>query len=287
MDTILVATDFSNRSDLALARAGLISTRTAARLHLVHVVDDDQKRQIVDGEVDASRQLLTEEAERLMETGVPRCTFDVVLGDPFAGIISAAEGLRPDLVVLGAHRRKLLRGIFVGTTAQRTIRRTKWPILMVNAIPQQDYHNALLASDLSKISRDAAAQLLELGLVDPRSIALLHVFDAPAQNLMMRGTITTLEMNSYLDSLQVEADKALAGFAAALGMDGAERIARHKNAGIFTVILDTAAMILADLVIVASQGKASFQKVFLGSVAEEVLRHADRDVLVIPPRPGN
>lgn len=283
MRTILVATDFSERSDRAVARAALIAARSGARLHLVHVVDDDQKQRIIDSETTISQQLLQEEAKRLNETDGLTCTTAVVLGDPFEGIGNAAAGIDPDLVVLGAHRRRLLRDVFVGTTAQRTIRRARWPVLMVNVPPEHAYVSAMLATDLSEASRKAVVQLSELGLTERRDFTLLHIFDAPAQHLIMSSALTKQQMNRYLGELKVEANQALAEFAATLPPGDHDRIARHHNTGISAEILETASQIGADLIVVASQGRVGLSKTFLGSVAEEVLRRADRDVLAIPP----
>ena len=46
----------------------------------------------------------------------------VVAGDPFDGILRAAASRGADLVVMGAHRKQLLRDILVGTTIERVIR---------------------------------------------------------------------------------------------------------------------------------------------------------------------
>ena len=47
MKTILVATDFSPRSDRALRRAILIARRQGATLVLAHVIDDDRQERLV------------------------------------------------------------------------------------------------------------------------------------------------------------------------------------------------------------------------------------------------
>lgn len=283
METVLVATDFSERSDLAVARAALIAVKARARLHLVHVVDDDQKPLIIEGETALSKQFLQEEVARLNETDGLECTSDVVLGDPFEGVGMSADAIRPDLVVLGAHRRRLLRDIFVGTTAQRTIRRARWPVLMVNAPPTQPYANVLLATDLSETSYRAAAHLATLGLVAPEQCTLLHVLDAPVRRLAMSKALQERQMVGYLVEAQIEAEQALAEFAVSLGLEKCSRIARQYDAATSTAILTAATEIEADLIVVASQGRVGLSKTFLGSTAEEVLRRADRDVLAIPP----
>ena len=283
METILVASDFSERSDRALARAALICARSGARMHLVHVVDDDQKQKIIDSEIAASHQLLQEDAKRLKDTDGLSCTTEVVLGDPFEGIITAADAINPDLVVLGAHRRRLLRDVFIGTTAQRTIRRTRWPVLMVNAPPEQNYTTVMMATDLSEISRLAIERLSAMDLGHRQNVKLLHVFDAPAKQLFMRDTITKPQREVYLRALKIEAEQAFSAFSATLAPGGYDRLLRHCDTTISAAVLETASQTLVDLIVVASQGRVDLRKTFLGSVAEEILRRADRDVLVIPP----
>ncbi|MCB8823361.1 universal stress protein [Microvirga rosea] len=56
----------------------------------------------------------------------------VVAGDPFDGILRAAASTGADLIVMGAHRKQLLRDILVGTTIERVIRTGPHPVLMVN-----------------------------------------------------------------------------------------------------------------------------------------------------------
>ncbi len=283
MKTILVVTDFSARSDLAVARAARLAARSRARLHLVHVVDDDQKPQIVEGETAISTQLLQDEVARLSQTDGLNCTSDVVLGDPFEGICDAATAINPDLVVMGAHRRRTLHDVFVGTTAQRTIRRARWPVLMVNAPPDQDYRNVMLATDFSEASRKAAAQLARLSLAAPEDHTLLHIIDAPAKHLVMSGVLPERQMIRYLTELQVEAEQELKEFAATLSCADWSGVARQSGAATSAAILQATAEVGADLIVVASQGRVGLSKTFLGSTAEEVLRRADRDVLAIPP----
>jgi len=51
-------------------------------------------------------------------------------------------------------------------------------------------------------------------------------------------------------------------------------------------ILRAAERHAVDLVVLGSHGKGALHYAFLGSVAERVVRHADRPVLVVPPRPA-
>ncbi len=50
-------------------------------------------------------------------------------------------------------------------------------------------------------------------------------------------------------------------------------------------IVQTAAQLHADLIVIATHGRTGFQHLALGSVAEQVIRHAECPVLVIRPHP--
>lgn len=282
MKPILVATDFSERSDRAIAQAALIAASSEAPLRLVHVVDDDQKQAMIDSEIAVSHQLLQEDAIRVRQESGVTCTTAVVTGDAFDGVLRAAEHADPALIVVGAHRRRLLRNVFVGTTAQRTIRGSRWPVLMVNAPPAQDYANIMLATDLSEASAAAVAGVAKLRL-GKQTIVLMHVFDAPAQQLAMRGALTKTDMGEYLGALKDAADHDLAQFAASLPTGPYRMLTRHYDTTVSAAILDAASQGAADLIVVVSHGRVDLKKAFIGSVAEDVLRRADRDVLVIPP----
>ena len=135
MKRIMFATDFSERSDRALRRAVILARAHDAVLEIVHVVDDDRPRRIVDHEVNDARQLLGELARSLKDLDGVSCRTQIVQDDPFAGIVKAVAKAMPDLLVVGPHRRQILRDAFVGTTAERTIRTASCPVLMVNGPP--------------------------------------------------------------------------------------------------------------------------------------------------------
>ena len=56
---------------------------------------------------------------------------------------------------MGAHRKQLLRDIFVGTTIERVIRTGPHPVLMVNNEVRRAYRTALAAVDMSEASASA------------------------------------------------------------------------------------------------------------------------------------
>src|SRR6185295_18670506 len=150
MKLILAATDFSARSDRAVRRAGLLAREQDARLMLLHVVDDDRPERLVAEEMATAQDLLEKTAGAVLAD--LRCEAKVVLGDPFEGIAKTARESAADLIAMGAHRKQILRDVFIGTSIERVMRLRIAPVLMVNAEPSTAYERGLVATDLSEHS---------------------------------------------------------------------------------------------------------------------------------------
>ncbi|GAW35856.1 putative universal stress protein [Roseovarius sp. A-2] len=287
MKEIMLATDFSERSDRALRRATLLARQFGAALTIIHVVDDDQPKRIVDSERDTATELLRELRSTVRTVDELACEIRVVLADPFEGIVRTVEEKGPDLLVIGAHRRRALRDVFVGTTAERTIRSVACPVLMVNAPPVGRYHHVMLTSDLSEGAKAAVNVCAALGFAQEGDASILYVYDAPAVRLAMGHTLPTDSRESYLETQRKEATRNLLDFVGASRWRSPKRILRQDLHGTAEEILRASNEEKADLIMVGTHGRSSLAKFFLGSVAEAVLRKAECDVLAIPPACAN
>lgn len=262
---ILVATDFSTRSDRAIRRATLLAKDIGASVVLLHVVDDDQPRRIVEAERAAADAILQEHARTLRKADGLECDSRLVQGDPFEGITRAADDLGADLVVIGPHRRQALKDIFIGTTAERTIRASRRPVLMTNGVPAASYQHILLAVDLSDCSADAVRTLLNFGLARGVAVSVVYVFDALVEE-------------------EAQASRKLASFLATTDLDPIRRIIMRCESLTAATINKAARESAADLLVVGTRGRAGVADLLLGSVAQELLRTAAIDVLAVPPQ---
>lgn len=287
MKKLLVATDFSERSDRALRRATLLARQFEAKLEVVHVVDDDQPKRVVDADYDQASQLLRQLTETLRDVDGVDCDMRVILAPPFAGIVRAAEELGPDLLVIGPHRRQVLRDVFIGTTAERTIRSVTCPVLMVNASPAGRYRHVLQTTDLSDGSRDALRRLPALGITKNEMTSMLYVFDAPALRLAFSGSIPQEDQTHYLEDEKRAASRDLAKFVIASGLGGCQQVVRYEASAAQHEILKAAAEEQADLIVLSTHGRSGMAKLLIGSVTEQVLKNSTIDVLAIPPLRSN
>lgn len=285
MQRIMLATDFSERSDRALRRAVLLARAHGAVLDLVHVVDDDRPRRIVDHDATDARALLRELAQSLRSGDGITCETDVVLSDPFAGIITAVAQKKPDLLVIGPHRRHILKDAFLGTTAERTIRSVDCPVLMVNGPPVAPWRHILLTTDLSDNAKTAMQRFAALGLGKDAQHSVLHVFDATALRLVMSDSMPNDDRATYLADQQSEARRDLARFMADVAGLQAEMVVRYGETTTAHEIHKAADAMNADLIVVSTQGKGRLARLFLGSVTEKTLQSATVDVLALPPVP--
>jgi nucleotide-binding universal stress UspA family protein len=284
MKTIVVATDFSERSDRAIRRAKLLAREFDAKLYLVHVVDDDQPQSIVLVEREAATKLLEQLTHTLAKIDAVKCDFRVILGKPFLGIAQAARDCGADLIVIGPHRRQLLQAILIGTTAERTIRTADRPVLMANGVPTGPYRRALAASDLSTASESTIRAANALGLLDRLNVSLLHVFSVPGTGLMSRAAVSDDEKQSYIAGERKRAADEVASFLDKIKVEGLSTILKPDTANIAETICATADELSAELIVIGTCGRSAIARVLMGSVTEAVLRNSERDVLAIPPR---
>lgn len=284
MKKIMLATDFSDRSERALRRAALLAQQTGAQLLIVHAVDDDQPAHLVESERELALGLLTDLRDNLGRSEGLDVAVRVLLGDAFEALRQATEAERPDLLVIGAHRRRLLLDIFIGTTAERTIRSVGCPVLMVNAAPLGPYANILLTSDLSDASRHALQKVGQIGIGETARKVILHVFNVPALNLAMGHTLPPEGRKTLIDSAEEQARRTLSGIVSGAGLRQVRLIVRFETGPVAQLVQTTAAEERSDLVVLSTRGLGAVPRALLGSVTEQVLRASAIDVLAIPPQ---
>jgi nucleotide-binding universal stress UspA family protein len=286
MKRILVPTDFSTRSDRALRRAALLAREKAAELLLVHVVDDDQPPNLVQSEQREATAILHDLAGTMQKIDGLACETHLALGDPFQAIGNAAETFDADLVVMGPHRRQILREVIMGTTVERTIRQSQRPVIMANAVPAKPYQRILVATDFSDCSALAVQTARKLGFLESAEVGALHAFDAPPRSLMLSASMTTTEVKHRIAEEEARTDAELGEFLRKVQFKPRRRFLLPIEYSAAAAIRDCARKWRADLVVLGTHGKSGVGRILLGSVTEEVLRESTIDVLTVPPIAG-
>lgn len=281
MEKIIVATDFSTRSDRAIRRATLIAQRLQSSLTLVHVVDHEQTRSMIEAEAAAAQAALAETARTIHDVdGIP-VDADVQIDDVVGGILNAADDAGARLIVIGPHRKRFT-DIFVGTTAERIVRRSWIPLLVAVHAPSAPYVRTLLALDFDDASKAAATAAIEMGIFKNTSVVAFHAFHPLARGMMKRSLVEQGMVDDYVESEGRRATGKLKALVARLDLPSSRQQVVEIQGSTARTILDAAVAENADLIVVGASNRKGFERLLIGSVTEDVLHEAHRDILIVP-----
>lgn len=149
LKTVLVATDFSETSAVALRYAKAFAHAFGASLHVLHVVQEPFAQPWAVEAYGFSLATLQEdwvrEAKTRIETTLTaeerasyRAELATRLGHPVVEILKYANEQRVDLVVIGTHGRGPLGHMVMGSVAERIVRKATCPVLTVHH-PEREF----------------------------------------------------------------------------------------------------------------------------------------------------
>jgi nucleotide-binding universal stress UspA family protein len=135
---LLVATDFSRDSELALSYGFSLAQKYQSHLHLLHVLTDSPtKGEEIDWSAPTADSPYYQAARRLQES-IPaevhlwsEVTHAVREGKPYREILSYAAEHQIDLICIGAHGRSSHTGGLFGSNADRVLRESPTPVLVL------------------------------------------------------------------------------------------------------------------------------------------------------------
>ncbi|MBK1700180.1 universal stress protein [Thiococcus pfennigii] len=140
IQTILLATDFSQGAARACDMAATLARAHGASLILLHVITElgDRHARLVSAEV---IERLSAEVERHAVEDMhgfrerhfqdlPVVT-EILIGRAHAEIVRYARQVQADLIVMGTHGRAGLEKMLLGSTAEKVIRSSPIPVLTV------------------------------------------------------------------------------------------------------------------------------------------------------------
>jgi len=289
---IVCATDLSPEADAVVRVAAALARRLRARLDLFHVVhvppalppDLFDKTLIGDLRVVAETKLAAQAAE-LCAAGVETTT-SLRLGFIDDAIAHHASATKAELLVIGTHARTSAARVFLGSVAERTIRSTPCPTLVVPPDPLtrlvrgKPFSGPLKLTagvDLSTASDSALAWLRTLEARVPYELRLVHLYWPPREHELL-GLGPPVAFEDEPEVVEVLSRGLRAHLLAELGRDDLPLRVRpfwgdEENPLAWEAETDDADI----LVVGTSQGRAS--------MAVAAVRGSRVPVLCIPARP--
>jgi nucleotide-binding universal stress UspA family protein len=291
---ILVPLDGSTIAEQAVRPAIAIAKTTAARLSLVHIAEPGPAGLTY---LPGPETYLSEIAERASAELNESVGFDVIRpedvffltrADTAQLVADHCKEHEIQLVVMSTKGRGGVARAFIGSVADSLLRIAPCPVLLVR--PRDDglangggtsrIKSVLIALDQSPASEGSIDAVMEIADTNAR-LALLHVI-VPMPVYAMYGASGLPETSTDDWSLYTDqADEYLRGVSNRLAASGF-RVSRNTLAStdVPGAIVNTARQLKPDLIALASRAPHPFLRAIIGSVADDVIRHAPCPVLV-------
>jgi nucleotide-binding universal stress UspA family protein len=310
--SILVPLDGSPFGEHALPVALDLARRAKITLHLTRVLlpfgslapegpiwgDDVLVRRLVEQQKAGQQAYLDDVARRLTAAGAPRVQTWLLDGDVPGMIREQVERVGSDLVVMSTHGRGAFTRFWLGSVADDLVRSLHVPMLLIR--PGEEpvdlakaplLKHILLPLDGSPLSEQIVKPAVEIGTLTVADITLVRVVPpAPLPVHAVEGQ-TFGEMAEDMVK-HAEEQSARNRVVAEMQLNRVASVVREGGLFALTrveVDESPAAVLLrdahsVDLVALATHGRKGLSRLFLGSVADKLIRGSPVPVLVYRPK---
>lgn len=281
-ETILLPLDGSELAEVALPCAQGFAVRLGSEVDLVTVCDmpGEQERLLT--------VYLNRMASQLTAKGV-KVRSVVLFGKAADELLEYAHRNKIGLIIMATHGRSGLGRWTLGSVADRVLRATTLPLLLLRAgrceeiAPEQPiFKRILLPLDGSRLGEGALPYVEEIAAKTKAEVHLLSVVQLPLT--LTPGMAAFVEAGTWtraLEALREESQAYLERVGNALRTRG---ILAHTDVRVGSVgeaILSLAGSNNIDLIAMSTHGRSGISRWVLGSVAEKVLYGAEVPVFVV------
>jgi nucleotide-binding universal stress UspA family protein len=297
---VLVPLDGSGFAEQALPVAAAIARRTDATLHLASVqmpmpvlapgaedfaVDVNVHREL-------REQLQAYLASTAQTVSTPHgleVTSALLDGLPADALAQYARAKHVALIVMTTHGHGGLSRLWLGSVADRLLRRVTVPVLLLRPReepPQTEFRRILVALDGSSESEAVVEPAVALGApARDAHYTLIQVVEPPVA-LITRMAMHPAHLRPHWREHQENRARSflerVANRLRARGLAVTTQVLSARGAG--EQIVKCADAAGADLIAVGTHGSRGWERMLLGSVADKVVRGATQPVLVVPVR---
>jgi nucleotide-binding universal stress UspA family protein len=234
-----------------------------------------------------------ERAERAWLGDRPNVVLEVVVGDPAAEILRAAEVRGTDLIVMATHGRGALNRWAVGSVADRVARTSSIPVMLVRPWEEMPTEPGAWAVERLVVPLDGSS-------VAAQAVPFAGALAAHLSIPILLATVTDIapELSGFLVyaaafSQQVYDELLAVSRAKAHEMlaDAANTLRRLGVSVSEQVLEGPVAESIAgvagprDVIVMTSHGRSGVRRWVLGSVALKLIQHGEHPVVLVPSTP--
>lgn len=295
---ILVATDFSDSANSALAEATWLAKRLAAEVTVVHVIPFTDETLVslaiypwyLSADAGAIEQRLRGDSEDRLRDMVAlhradgvKMSYKTLHGSPLIEIIQLVEEEGFDLVVVGTHGLSAISRLLMGSTASKLVRKCPAPVLTVKQPRSEANTGTILAPvDFSEVSRKSLTLAAQLAANTAGALHVLHVYPADDAYAFALQEAEELDIAKKRRLQRRQTITLLRKFIAELALP-VEPILRVERGEPWQWIVSTASSIGADITVMGTLGRGGIEGVLIGNTAEKVLHSSEGSVLAVKP----
>lgn len=291
-ETIFVATDGTPAGDRALTYAIELACEHGAVLEICSVVDSSAAvsgtalsggidgAQISRVLEDAAREILARASASAKQADIASSA-SIVFGHPAEAIVKASTEKHADTIVVGTRGKNGLERFFLGSTAWDVLRASAIPTIVVppNLAPHATSYRVLVALDASERSDATLRFALRLAAKDRATLLLCSVVET--RDLYEKAATYGYDYAPVLAEFHITSNESIRHHAAVVERHDLPHEVVIVEGEAAKSILMVARQHRADAIVIGTHGRRGVERLFLGSVAEAVVREATVPVAVI------
>jgi nucleotide-binding universal stress UspA family protein len=273
MKKIIVPVDFSRHSEFALETAAQLAKKNNAEILAVHMLEmTSMVLNASEGEQQAKAVFFLKLAEKRFEDFLDKDYLEGILVTPvvkhfkvFSEISEVGKEHGGDLIVMGSHGTSGMKEVFVGSNAEKVVRNSDIPVLVVKHNPiLTEFENVVFASDFSKDSVKSYTKARDLFEGLGAKMHLLHV---------------NLPTQSFRSSVEIEQKVADFLKIADGNLNNMDKVNFVSDYNVESGITNFSNKIGADLIAVTTHGRKGIAHFFEGSISEDIANHSALPVM--------
>lgn len=205
-------------------------------------------------------------------------------------IVKKAEAGKATLIAMTTHGRSGLKRWLLGSVAEKVLRATTHPVLLVRAghegVTEQtaSLTSVIVPLDGSEWAETVLPTVIRIAKKLRLEVFLIRVYDNPYSGFISGGGPYAVNVDELTKDIRDQARNYLEAKMAELRKRGVEDVSYLLQEGIAAdQIVSVAEQTPESLIVMCSRGRSGVKRWVLGSVTETVVRHAANPVLVVRP----
>ncbi len=277
-NTILVPTDFSDQSLIALEQSYNISKLFNASITLVNVIRTNgsiwsvfgkEEKENLEKKILANLQLISSE---IAEKKGIKVNCKVLKGKVVDSIIDLSNEIKPVFLVVGTTGDTNITRKIIGTRALRWIRETSCPVITIKGKNHRDgCENILLPLDLTKQTKQKVELTKKIASLFGSKIFVVSIITKKSANEIGEAELQLLQVKKDIikDNISCET----------------ELLHSSKEPELMALkLIGYAHNIDADLIAIMTQQEKEFKEFFIGSQAQQIIFQSDIPILTVNPK---